>query len=36
VKADRDLNFEDVAQVIGIAHMAGVERVGLMSEKKIG
>ncbi|MCI0348886.1 MAG: biopolymer transporter ExbD [Acidobacteriales bacterium] len=36
VKADRELNFEDVAQVIGIAHEAGVMKVGLMSEKKIG
>jgi biopolymer transport protein TolR len=31
VKADRELNFEDVAQVIGIAHQAGVVRIGLMS-----
>jgi biopolymer transport protein TolR len=31
VKADRELNFEDVAQVIGIAHEAGVVRIGLMS-----
>jgi biopolymer transport protein ExbD len=36
VKADRELNFEDVAQVIGIAHVAGVERVGLMSEDRKG
>jgi biopolymer transport protein TolR len=34
VKGDRELNFEDIAQVIGVAHDAGVVRIGLMSEKK--
>lgn len=33
VKADRELNFEDVAQVIGIAHTAGVVSIGLMTDK---
>ena|SRR5215475_14446494 len=33
VSADRNLNFEDVAQVIGIAHVAGVARIGLMTDK---
>ena len=30
VKADRDLEFQPVAEVIDIAHAAGVENVGLM------
>jgi len=30
VKADADLEFEPVAQVIDIAHAAGVENIGLM------
>src|SRR5215475_2349658 len=34
ISADRNLNFEDVAQVIGIAHTAGVVSIGLMTEKK--
>ena len=34
VKGDRELNFEDIAQVIGVAHDAGVVRIGLMSEKR--
>jgi biopolymer transport protein TolR len=33
VKADRELSFEDVAQVIGIAHTAGVVSIGLMTDK---
>jgi biopolymer transport protein ExbD len=35
VKADRELNFEDVAQIIGIAHQAGVISIGLMTERRI-
>ena len=31
VKADTDLPFADVAQVIDIAHSAGVEKVGLIT-----
>ena len=31
LKGDRDLHFEEIAQVIGIAHDAGIQRVGLMS-----
>ena len=31
VKADRELTFDDVAQVIGIAHTAGVVSIGLMT-----
>jgi biopolymer transport protein TolR len=34
VKADRELDFEYVALVIGIAHDAGVVRIGLMSEAR--
>jgi len=30
VRADSDMNFEPVAQVIDIAHSAGVENIGLM------
>jgi biopolymer transport protein TolR len=33
VKADTDLPFENVAQVIDIAHSAGVEKVGLITAK---
>ena len=33
VKADPDLMFNDVAQVIDIAHNAGVDKVGLITEK---
>jgi biopolymer transport protein TolR len=33
VKADSDLEFADVAQVIDIAHAAGVEKVGLITAK---
>ena len=33
VRADRDLYFEDVAHVIGIAHSAGVVSIGLMTDK---
>jgi biopolymer transport protein TolR len=33
VKADNDLPFEDVAQVIDIAHAAGVDKVGLITAK---
>ena len=33
VKADNDLEFADVAQVIDIAHAAGVEKVGLITAK---
>jgi len=33
VKADTDLEFADVAQVIDIAHAAGVEKVGLITAK---
>jgi len=33
VKGDTDLTFEDVAQVIDIAHAAGVEKVGLITAK---
>ena len=36
LKGDRELHFEEIAQVISIAHEAGIQRVGLMSEKKIG
>jgi len=31
VKSDKDLEFADVAQVIDIAHSAGVEKVGLIT-----
>lgn len=34
VKADREVYFEDVAQLISIAHEAGVARIGLMSEAR--
>lgn len=30
VKAEADLNFEQVAEVIDIAHTAGIDKVGLM------
>ena len=30
VRADADLNFEDVARAIDVAHAAGVDNVGLM------
>src|SRR5512147_698645 len=33
VKADTDLPFADVAQVIDIAHLAGVDKVGLITAK---
>ena len=33
VKGDTDLTFENVAQVIDIAHAAGVEKVGLITAK---
>ena len=33
VKADNDLEFSDVAQVIDLAHAAGVEKVGLITAK---
>src|SRR6516164_11744434 len=33
VKADPDLTFNDVAQVIDIAHSAGVDKVGLITAK---
>jgi biopolymer transport protein ExbD len=33
VKADEDLPFADVAQVIDIAHSAGVDKVGLITAK---
>jgi biopolymer transport protein ExbD len=33
VKGDSDLEFSDVAQVIDIAHAAGVEKVGLITAK---
>ena len=33
VKADTDLAFADVAQVIDIAHSAGVDKVGLITAK---
>ena len=33
VKADPDLMFNDVAQVIDIAHNAGVDKVGLITAK---
>jgi biopolymer transport protein ExbD len=33
VKGDQDVNFSDVAQVIDIAHAAGVDKVGLITAK---
>jgi biopolymer transport protein TolR len=33
VKADNDLEFSEVAQVIDLAHAAGVEKVGLITAK---
>ncbi len=33
VKADPDLTFDEVAQVIDIAHSAGVDKVGLITAK---
>jgi len=33
VKGDPDINFADVAQVIDIAHAAGVDKVGLITAK---
>ena len=33
VKADSDLDYEYVADVIGIAHLAGADHVGLMTAK---
>ncbi len=33
VKADPDLTFNDVAQVIDISHAAGVDKVGLITAK---
>ena len=33
VKGDTDLQFSDVAQVIDIAHAAGVDKVGLITAK---
>jgi biopolymer transport protein TolR len=32
VEADNDLDFQDVADVIAIARIAGVDRVGLLTE----
>src|ERR1035441_6899905 len=34
VEADNDIDFQDVADVIAIARIAGVDRVGLLVEKK--
>ena len=34
VKGDDDINFEYVAQVIDLAHAAGVDRVGLMTRSQ--
>ena len=36
VKGDDDVNFEFVAQVIDLAHAAGVDRVGLMTRSQAG
>jgi biopolymer transport protein TolR len=36
VKGDDDVNFEYVAQVIDLAHGAGVDRVGLMTRSQAG
>jgi biopolymer transport protein ExbD len=36
VKGDDDVNFEYVAQVIDLAHAAGVDRVGLMTRSQAG
>ena len=33
IKADNDLEFSEVAQVIDIAHAAGVEKVGLITAR---
>jgi len=33
IKADSDLEFSEVAQVIDLAHAAGVEKVGLITAK---
>ncbi len=33
VQADKDLEFETVAEVIDVAHHAGVEKIGLMSQR---
>ena len=33
VKADNDMEFETVAEVIDTAHHAGVERIGLITER---
>ncbi len=33
VKGDPDLDYRDVAKVIDIAHGAGIDKVGLMTEK---
>jgi biopolymer transport protein TolR len=33
VKADSELSFSDVAQVVDIAHAAGVDKVGLITAK---
>jgi biopolymer transport protein ExbD len=33
IKADNDLEFSDVAQVIDVAHAAGVEKVGLITAR---
>jgi biopolymer transport protein ExbD len=33
VKGDSDINFSDVAEVIDIAHAAGVDKVGLITAK---
>ncbi len=33
VEADKDLAFETVAEVIDVAHHAGVEKIGLMSQR---
>ena len=32
IEADDDIDFEDVADVISIARIAGVDRVGLLTE----
>jgi biopolymer transport protein ExbD len=36
VKGDDDIDFDYVAQVIDVAHTAGVDRVGLMTKSQAG
>jgi biopolymer transport protein TolR len=36
VKGDDDIDFEYVARVIDVAHAAGVDRVGLMTQAQAG